>query len=450
MIRRAMRSLEPEEYEGRDMHMTETASDGNDRVEAKCPYLVDYQPLSPDELQDPYPTFRWARKSAPVFYSDVSHTPGVGIWSIARHDDILAALRDTETFSSAGQRSPARPPEHVRHRMPDYPWATTVLTQDGQEHKRSRRILQAPFTPQSVRAREGAVRAIMDRLVSQVGDSGNMDFLSQIAFPLSLGTISEAIGFPEDRFEDLKRWVSVAFSVIGNALTDEKELGEANETVADFYEFMVELVQDRLGHPRDDYLSAMVQTTAPDGSPEPTSTLVRSVFTLIVAGFETTAQAMSLGLWQLLSNREQWQLLLEDRSLIPGAVEEMLRYRSMVQRLFRTVTRDVDVAGVTIPQGSLVALLVASSHRDTDAYANADDLDIRRRSNTHLAFGRGAHFCVGAPLARLEINVMLESMLRAFPSLRLADGFRPEWLPDIRMAILRHLPLCWDVNSDGS
>jgi cytochrome P450 len=432
------------------MHTTEAASDGDDRTEAKCPHLVDYQPLSPDELQDPYPMFRWARNSAPVFYSDVSHTPGVGMWSIARHDDILAALRDTETFSSAGQRSPARPPEHIRHRMPDYPWATTVLTQDGQEHKRSRRILQAPFTPQSVRAREGAVLAIMDRLVSQVGDSGSMDFVSQIAFPLSLGTISEAIGFPEDRFEDLTRWVSVAFSVIGNALTDEKERSEANETVADFYEFIVELVEDRLSHPRDDYLSAMVQTAAPDGSPEPTATLVRSVFTLIVAGFETTAQAMSLGLWQLLSNREQWQLLLTDHSLIPGAVEEMLRYRSMVQRLFRTVTRDVDVAGVTIPAGSLVALLVSSSHRDNDAYANADGFDIRRRSNTHLAFGRGAHFCVGAPLARLEIKVMLESMLKAFPSLRLGDGFCPELLPDIRMAILRHLSLCWDVTSDGS
>jgi cytochrome P450 len=445
-----MKSLEPDEYEGLDMQRTETASDSSKADEVTCPYLADYQPLSPGELQDPYPTFRWARNNAPVFYADVSHTPGLGMWSIARHNDILAALRDTETFSSAGQRSPATPPDHIRHRMPDYPWATTVLTQDGQEHKRSRRILQAPFTPQSVRAREGVVRAIMDRLVSQVGESGRMDFLSQIAFPLSLGTISEAIGFPEDRFDDLTRWVSVAFSVIGNALTDEKDVSDAIETVADFYEFMTELVADRLSNPRDDYLSVMVQTTAPDGSPEPISTLVRSVFTLIVAGFETTAQAMSLGLWQLLSNREQWQLLLADHSLIPGAVEEMLRYRSMVQRLFRTTTRDVDVAGVTIPQGSLVALLVSSSHRDNDSYANAEDFDIRRRSNTHLAFGRGAHFCVGAPLARLEINVMLESMLKAFPSLRLADGPSPELLPDIRMAILRQLSLCWDVNSDAS
>ena len=445
-----MRSLEPDEYEGLDMQKTEPASDGSKKAEGKCPYLADYQPLSHGELQDPYPRFRWARNNAPVFYADVSHTPGMGMWSIACHNDILAALRDTETFSSTGQRSPATPPEHIRHRMPEYPWATTVLTQDGEEHKRSRRILQAPFTPQSVRAREGVVRAIMDRLVSQVGESGSMDFLSQIAIPLSLGTVSEAIGFPEDSFEDLKRWVSVAFSVIGNALTDEKDLSDAIETVADFYEFMVGLVEDRLSNPRDDYLSVMAQTTAPDGSPEPISTLVRSVFTLIVAGFETTAQAMSLGLWQLLSNREQWQLLLADHSLIPGAVEEMLRYRSMVQRLFRTTTRDVDVSGVTIPEGSLVALLVSSSHRDNDAYANADDFDIRRRSNTHLAFGRGTHFCVGAPLARLEINVMLESMLKAFPSLRLSDGFSPELLPDIRMAILRRLSLSWDVNSNAS
>jgi len=409
-----------------------------------CPYLADYQPMSPQELNDPNPTYAWARENAPVFYSDVSHTPGKGIWSIARNEDVLAALRDTETFSNAGQRSPATPPESVRHRMPEYPWSTTVLTQDGAEHKESRRILQAPFTPRSVKALEGAVSAIMGRLARQTTHGHSMDFVSDIAFPLSLGTISETLGLPEDRFEDFKRWVSAAFAVIGNALTEESAIEQAIETVTEFYEFMVELVHDRIANPREDYLSAMVRSTADEDGDERTITLVRSVFTLIVAGFETTAQAMSLGLWQLLSHPEQWQMLLRDRSLVPGAVEEMLRHRSMIQRLFRTTTRDVEVTGVVIPKGSLVTLLIASSNRDNLAYPDADTFDIHRRHNTHLAFGKGAHFCVGAPLAKLEAKLMLQAMLDTYPTLRLADDFRPEFFPDIRMAILRRLPLTWD------
>ena len=170
-------------------------------------HLTDYQPLSPAELHNPYPIFQWARANAPVLSSDVSHTPGSGMWSIARHDDIVAALRDTDTFSSAGQRSSATPPESVHPRMPEYPWATTVLTQDGDELKRSRRMLQAPFTVQGVRAREDGVRAIMARLVGGLGGSGGMDFISQIAFPPSLGTISEAIGFlgARDDMADARR-----------------------------------------------------------------------------------------------------------------------------------------------------------------------------------------------------------------------------------------------------
>jgi cytochrome P450 len=428
-----------DEHGGSNVNVT-----GNEAGVAGYPYLADYQPMSQLELNDPNPTYAWARENAPVFYSDISHTPGKGIWSISRNEDVLAALRDTETFSSAGQRSPATPPESVRHRMPEYPWSTTVLTQDGVRHKESRRILQAPFTPQSVRALEDVVSGIMGELARQAAHGQSMDFVTDIAFPLSLGTISETLGLPQDRFDDFQRWVAAAFAVIGNALTEESAVEQAIEEVTEFYEFMVELVQDRISNPREDYLSAMVRSTADEDADARTTTLVRSVFTLIVAGFETTAQAMSLGLWQLLSHPDQWQMLLRDRALVPGAVEEMLRYRSMIQRLFRTTTRDVEVAGVMIPKGSLVALLVASTNRDSAAYPDADTFDITRRSNTHLAFGRGAHFCVGAPLAKLEAKLMLQTMLDTFPTLRLADDFRPEFLPDIRMAILRRLPLVWD------
>lgn len=429
------------------MRRSELADVPTPTTESGCPHLRGYQPMSPEELRDPHPTYIMARENTPVFYSDVSHTPGVGIWSLTKQEDVLAALGDPETFSSAGQRSAALPPENVRDRMPNYPWAGTVLTLDGEDHQAARRILQAPFLPQNVKKRAEALREIVDRLISKIEPNGVADFPKELAFPYALAAIGEVLGIPEEMFDSLKGWVDSALSLMGNGLTDPDDVSAAIESVAEFHEFIVSTVEDRRNSPREDFISVITNTPHPDGSFDTAEQSTRSVFTLIAAGFETTANTMNLGIWQLLSHREQWDMLVADRSLVPGAVEEMLRYRSVVKRLFRTTTRDVEIRGVIIPKGSLVALLLQSTNRDADKYDDPDTFNILRTRNIHLAFGKGSHFCVGSNLARLEIRVMLEALLDRLPSLRISEKFDPVWKPDFRFDALTHLPLEWDSSS---
>jgi cytochrome P450 len=401
-----------------------------------CPHLAGYDPLAPEELADPYPSFRRAREEAPVSYSEQFDT-----WSIARQVDVLQALRDTETFSSASALPQMEPPAELRERMPAYPWGKTVLTMDGPEHRTARSVIQAPFTPRSLKQLEPLIRARTRELLAPLRDTGQIEFVRQFAYPLSLSVIGEILGIPEDRHELLTQAIDGAFSLLGGGVTDHDEIVAASRPIADLREFMYELVQDRRASPRDDYTSVMVQTRLPDGSLETIPNLVTHVWVLIGAGFETTANMLSLGTWSLLRHDDQWQLLKAQPQLVDNAVEEMLRYRTLIKRFYRTATRDVKVAGVTVPEAARVALLTASANRDPAGYDDDPErLDITRRRQ-HLAFGKWKHFCVGAPLARLEMKLSLETMLEMCPDMRLAAHQELSWRRDLRADVMTSLRL---------
>jgi cytochrome P450 len=401
-----------------------------------CPHLAGYDPLSPDELADPYPSFRRARDQAPVSYSET-----LDMWSIARQADVLQALRDTETFSSASALPRMEPPAELRDRMPAYPWGKTVLTMDGPEHRTARSVLQAPFTPRSLRQLESQIRTRSRVLLAPLEDTGQIELVRQFAYPLSLSVIGEILGIPEEKYELLERAIDGTFSLLGGGITEPDEILAVSRPIADLREYMYQLVADRRASPRDDYTSVMVQTTLPDGSLETIPNLVTHVWVLIGAGFETTANMLSLGIWSLLRNEDQWQLLKERPELVDNAVEEMLRYRTLIKRFYRTTTREIEVAGVTVPKGARVALLAASANRDPAGYDDDPDrFDISHRRQ-HLAFGKWKHFCVGAPLARLEMKLALETMLEMCPGARLADGQELSWRRDLRADALTSLHL---------
>jgi cytochrome P450 len=394
---------------------------------AACPHLEGYDPLAPAELADPYPSFRRARAEAPVFYSEA-----LGMWSIARQADVLDALRDTETFSSSSALPVREPPDELRERLPAYPWGRTVLTMDGPEHRAARSVIQAPFTPRSLKRLEQQIRERARALLDPLRTTGRIEFVRDYGYPLSMSVIGEILGIPEDKFELLERAVDSAFSLLGGGVSDPDEVLAASLPIADLREYMYELVEDRRASPRDDYTSVMVQTRLPDGSQESIPNLVTHVWVLIGAGFETTANMLALGMLSLLSHRDQWELLKQRPELVDNTVEEMLRYRTLIKRFYRTVTRDVDVAGITLPAAARVALLTASSNRDPDGYEDDPDrFDITRRRE-HLAFGKWKHFCVGAPLARLEMKLSLEAMLELCPDARLAEDQQLAWRRDLR------------------
>lgn len=407
-----------------DVAATDLRSSVVEAVAAGCPHFAGYDPLSVEELRDPHPSFRVARDELPVYFSE-----RYGLWEVSRQADILAVLGDHDHFSAAAALPMISPPAEVLDRMPEYPWTGCVLVLDDPEHRAPRALIQSPFTPRRVKAQAEKIRSKADVLLDPLARDGRIEFIGEVAYPLAFGTINDVLGLPAERFDLLERGVHATLSLLAGGLTSEDEIIEAARTCADLYEFVYEFIEERRAHPADDYTSVIVNTRLEDGSLESTAQALKHVWTLIIAGFETTANALSNGVRSLLMQRDQWEMLVADRSLIDGAVEEMLRHRTLLKRLFRLATQDVVVGGVTIPKGARVSLLVASANRDERAISNPDTFDITRKQ-AHLAFGKGQHFCVGAPLARLELKVALEAILDRFPDIAIAGDQEISWRPN--------------------
>jgi cytochrome P450 len=205
-----------------------------------------------------------------------------------------------------------------------------------------------------------------------------------------------------------------------------------------YWEYLCALVERRRQEPQDDFSSVLANYVREDGSTPSTTEIASHVNTILGAGFETTAQMMSLGVMSLLQHRDQWELLKSDRSLLPMAVEECLRHHSVVRRTFRIALTDVEVGGVQIPEGALVALMIQAANRDESAFTGPERFDITRRDD-NLAFGRGMHFCLGSPLAKLELRITLETLLELAPDMQLVAGHELEYRPHIVLALLRSL-----------
>jgi cytochrome P450 len=383
---------------------------------SECPFLLGYDPLSPAEVLDPHPSFRRLREELPVSYEAANR-----LWSLTRRADVMEALMDTMTFSSRAALSSDSPPEAIRGRMSEYPWVGAVKSLDEPEHKGARAVVRSPFTPRRVEGHTEAIRQLANELLDPLEETGQLEFVHDFAYPLSLQVIGQILGMPEERFGLLERGVAAAHKLSGHVpLTPEDKLINATVLV-DLVDYLEEVINERRLRPTDDYVSVMVHTPRSDGELADTRQLVKHVWALVAAGFETTAEQVSLVVRTLMGHRAQWDALVQDRALLDGALEEALRYRPLVMRIFRVTTRDVTLHGVTIPKGSHVALVAASASRDgDDEEGDLEIFDVTRRAQ-HLAFGRGIHLCVGANLARLEMRVVLEVLLDRFPNLALAE-----------------------------
>jgi cytochrome P450 len=405
--------------------------------EQACPVFAGYNPLSPEELADPYPSLKRARAEQPVFFS-----PEFNLWSVTRARDILTVLRDEESFSAAGALPVPAPPEEIRDRLPEFPWKNSTVATDPPGHRRARGLIQAPFTPRGLASREPFIRERSNRLLDPLERQGRIEFVSEYSFPLSLAVIGNIIGVPESHWELLKRTAYAVFRAQNAGLTGDKAaLLDASGPILECVGYVDRMIADRRETPQDDYTSVMVRREYEDGALPSTEEVRTKLFDLIVAGFETSAQMMAHGVKAVLDHRDQWEMLLADRSLVPNAVEEMLRYRTLLKRTFRSTKRDVEIGGVTIPEGSLVAMLLPSANHDEALYEAPESFDIGRPRPEHLAFGKWTHFCVGAPLARLEITITVETLLERFPEVQVAPGGHQLGPPDLRVDTIGRLEL---------
>jgi cholest-4-en-3-one 26-monooxygenase len=350
---------------------------------------------------DPYGDYAWLREQAPVYYSERA-----GVWGLTRHADLSWAERNPELFSSAKGSRPIGYPQ------------PSMIDADDPTHYRRRRLVSKGFTPRQIAAMEDHVRDIVTTLIDRMiagGDSA--DLVRQFSAPLPMTLIGEMLGVGAEHLDQLQHWADVMVM-----LSDGGELShKAGEAFTEYVAYTTQVIEDRRKTPSDDLIGILVHAEI-DGGKLSFDELIGESLLLLVGGNETTRNVISGGLAELLRRPDQLARLREDPTLIPAAVEESLRWVSPVVNMARHTTRDVELHGTVIPADSTVMMLYGAANRDAEVFADPERFDAFRTPNQHIAFGTGPHFCLGSSLARLEIRVAFEEIVRRLPNLRLAPG----------------------------
>jgi len=401
-----------------------------------------YDLYSDDFRARTYSTFAQMRADDPVLCQ-----PGLDgetmIWFVTRHDDVVRVLLDDERF--VRDPSLALSPEQLEEstsRMPEsFAFIEQhMLNRDGADHRRLRRLVTKAFTPRMVEQLRLRIEEIAGGLLDAVEARGEMDIVEEYAFPLPITVIAELLGIPVADRDRFRRWsnaiVTPAFGP--DALT------EFGSLMADFVGYLHSLFERRRSEPEEDLISALLQVRD-GGDALSEQELFSMVVLLIVAGHETTVNLIANAVLALLEHTDQLAELRRDPARVSAAIEECLRYDGPVERaLNRWAASDVDLGGHTIRRGDDVIVVLGSANRDPERFRDADLLDLDRGDTKHVAFGRGSHYCLGAPLARLEGEVALTTLLRRLPGVRLAVA-REElrWRPVPLFRSLVSLPVAW-------
>ena len=352
--------------------------------------------------REPFDAFSWMRANAPVYYDEPND-----LWAAASYAAVKQISVDTETFSSAGG---------IRPKFPALPM---MIDFDAPEHVRRRRLVSEGFTPKRVREMEDKVRTACDAIIDRVCERGACDFVQDIAAPLPIIMIGDMLGVaPEDR-NDLLRWSDDMLK--GQGSTDLGVLTRTADAFGEYLAYINPVFEDRRASGNRADLVGLLCHANIDGDQLDDDSLIHETLLIVIGGDETTRHVISGGMEELLAHPEQHAALRADPgALMPGAVEEMLRWVSPIKNMARTATRDTEVAGAMIREGQEVLLLYPSANRDETVFEDPEAFDIRRSPNPHIAFGFGAHFCLGNQLARLELKGMVERVLARMPDLRLA------------------------------
>ena len=393
----------------------------------------------------PHDVFTRLRREAPVwFHPPTAHTPdGEGFWVVSRYADVVTVAADPKTFSS--ERGGARAGGGTL--IEDLPagFATGVLLNmmDDPRHQRFRRLATGTVSPRALAALEDELRARTAVIVDAAVARGHCDFLLDVAAELPLQAVARLLGVPQDDRHRLFAWANATLDYDG------RDLGEitarTQEAQAAMFEYGTWLIGEKRRAPADDMLSAVVHGTIADdaGTAAPPSELEQLMFfnLLIAAGSETTRNSLAVGLLALIEHPAAWRELRADRSFLPIAIEEILRWASSTAYNRRTATRDATLGAATIAAGDKVTLWWSSANRDEDAFPDPFRFDVRRQPNRHLAFGHGNHFCLGAVLARLEIRLVLEALLERVAACALAGPI--EWTRSNKHTGIRHMPVAF-------
>lgn len=359
--------------------------------------------------RNPHEELTWLREHAPVW-----RDPRHGVWGVATYDLVKYVSTHPEHFNSAGGIRPDQPP------------APQMIDMDDPAHSKRRKLVSRGFTPRRVREQEASIRMIVRSLIDSVRERGECDLVWDIAAWVPLIVIADALGFDASDRAALLEWSDDLMRMLGQSdpAARDKGMGAAMAYAAR----VNQLAEQRAVTPTDDLLSMLVHAEVDGDRLDAAEVIIESLL-ILIGGDETTRHVITGGAYQLLVEPSRWAALRDDRNLVPGAVEEMLRWVSPIKNMARTATADIELGGQQIPAGEKLMLLYPSANRDEAVFADPFDFQIDRAPNDHLAFGFGPHFCLGASLARLELRVVLEELLNAFPDLALVDTAEPAYRP---------------------
>ncbi|MFI9047111.1 cytochrome P450 [Streptomyces sp. NPDC053427] len=388
---------------------------------------------TPEARRNPYPFYARMRRESPV------HRSAQGIWYLTRYADVEAALGDLRLSNDRGRMTRAygalggelKAFSRLTDRL-----GRVMSNTDPPDHARLRKLANRAFTARRVEALRDGIQRIVDRLVDEALAAGSaMDLIEAVASPLPMSVVCELFGIPPEDLPQVKTW----FRRFGRLSED---IDKSEAAIEQYEEYLARLVSRRRADPGNDLVSALVTTQAQDDRLTD-SELLSTCFVLITAGDETTTHLIGNGMLALLRHPDQLARLREDPALIRTAVDELVRYDTPTQAIVRVMAEDVEIGGQALREGELVYLVLAATNRDPERFEEPDRLDLSRPDNRHLSFGNGPHFCLGGPLAKLQAEVAIGTLVRRFPHLRLADEATLEWRPNPLQRRLDALPLAY-------
>ena len=400
------------------------------------PAGLGYTPADPAFIADPYPAFARLRADHPVVYD-----PATNQWLVARFSDVNALLRDRRLGRSyvhvATHQEFGRTPPPAWQAPFEASQRVQLIDMEPPDHTRLRRLVSTAFTPRTVEGLRPRVTALVDGLVSAALERGEFDLLADLIELLPVAVIAELLGIPPADRGLLRPW-SADMTLMFELTRSEADERRAVQATVEFSDYLRALVRERRARPRADLLSEL-SLVAEAGDHLSEDELIATAILLLNAGHEASVNGAANAWWTLFRHPEALAALRADPALVPTAVEELLRFDTPAPMFERWVLEDIELHGITIPRGQELALLFASANRDPDQFASPDNLVLDRAPNPHLSFGAGIHFCLGAPLARLELGILFRTILEQMPTLELVS--EPAWKPRFVLRGLQALPV---------
>jgi cytochrome P450 len=369
-----------------------------------------------EQVRDPFTWYQRMRETRPVYYDEEHHT-----WSVFRYEDVRRVLTDYETFSSQMMGG--------AHLL-----GASIINLDPPRHRKLRSLVTQAFTPRAIAGMAPRITTIVHELLDQAAPRNRMDIIEDLAYPLPVIVIAEMLGVPTRDRARFKLWSDLIVGTNdGGGAAYQQEMRE----------YFISMLEQRRREPQNDLLTAL-QEAQIDGERLSVDEMVSFCLLLLVAGNITTTNLIGNAILSFHEHPQALEQLYADPGLLPGAIEEVLRYRSPVSRMFRLSVSEAVVGGQRIEPGQLVIAWIGSANRDPEVFPDAESFDIRRAPNPHIAFGHGIHFCLGAPLARLEAKIALEAILERFQNIRITQDEPLEPLSDVILHGFRRVPIAFE------